>query len=154
MIRKEYTAADCAREFLRNFGWSQGVIDPSFTNPGIQLTKGAGGDMLQVALDFLRRIEPFYPPRQAWALHVSIVRLVLYNLLNPLHPHALPTDVCVALVKEHGQYIGANESTAFHMILKGYSGKDALNIPAKVIKDLKAATFENLEGTLAKFDFR
>lgn len=152
MARKEFRASDCAREFLRSFGWGDSIIDERYTSPNLQLTNGGGGHLLQATLDFARRIEPFYPPRQAWTLHVTICRLVLYSLINPDHAMALPLDVCVALVREHGQYIGANESQAFHIILKANAPN--LNLSTKVVKDLKAATFENLDGTLAKLDLR
>ena len=147
LVNRQWSIAECAREFIRSFGWSSstGNATDYFTSPSMQLTGGAGGDMLQCVLDFIRRIEPFYPPQQAWALHVTICRLVLYNLLSPsASPNALQLEACVKMIQNHAKFIGPKESQSFQLVFDAQRKELGLSFSAKVLKDLKLATHDSI----------
>jgi hypothetical protein len=98
-----------------------------------------GGDALVCVLELWRRMEPFYPWNEGWALHCAICRLAVLSVAAPAHPAALPYEGCLDVLTRHAPAIGPAERAALLRLVTAHkkSDKDPLAMPTRVWKSLK-----------------
>lgn len=100
-----------------------------------------GGDTLHSLRELWRRIEPFYPPNEGWAVHCAICRLVVLSLCLPLHPSSLSPEDASGILAFHGPLVGEQEQSTNWRFLQMHkpSEKSQQAIPPKHMKSVRKA---------------
>lgn len=92
------------------------------SNPAMTMSNN-GGDALVCVLDLWRRIEPFYPPSQGWAVHTIVCKLACFNMMlrndSSLRTTVLSTNRCLELLAHHAPHCGEQEASAYFSVLSG-----------------------------------
>jgi hypothetical protein len=129
--------------------WFQGLLSESLAmsavaplafknfsvSVGDAMTGEGSGGLLAALLDLWRRIVPFYPWNEGWALHCAIVRLLVINLCCPSHPNVLPEDAVVERLGVHAPFIGKQEQSSCLKLLQSFRGSD--KSATKLMKTVK-----------------
>ena len=138
VARKMASVAEAATEYLLPMDIDVAQdIHPRLTGPN-------GGDCMACVVDLWRRIEPFYPPSQGWALHTIVCKLACFNLMLQGSPvrsvadHLLSTDGCLELLAHHGHLCGQQETATYYRVLTAVRASEAPNAwSAQTHKQLK-----------------
>ena len=138
MVRPE-TSLD----LLVAFGLAEGRPNP------LTVEAAPGGDLLVGLVELWRRIEPFYPPSQAYHLHMMVSQLICLNLMLPERLMArrgaqgaryLDPEVAAAMLARHAPFIGQQDRTGLWRVVSQRRDADrTITWSPKALKAIKKA---------------